>query len=274
MNAQTDAVQSEIAEESASRHRLDNVRVLVLFGGSELFGQERANLEVFRSLSEIGIKTRFITSGKWGAQAIQPELSRAGFDWTTAPFGYHWGKSLIGKEFYLLFVNLWGILATSWRVWREAGRWNATHIYVANWMHWVYAAPGIRLTGKPLIFRAGDELPANTFFHRWTGRRLLRDVAYVVCNGRFLADKFAKLGLPARKLRIIYNHPPQRWISAQESLPQTAPGTLVVVFVGQISEHKGASLFVEAGKAIVATNRNVAFWLVGASSWETRWNEC
>ena len=59
--------------------RLDGMRVLVLFGGTDWFGQERANLEVFRCLRELGLQARFVTCGKFGAQVIQPELTRLGF---------------------------------------------------------------------------------------------------------------------------------------------------------------------------------------------------
>lgn len=247
---------------------MDNLRVLVLFGGSELFGQERANIEVFRRLSELGLKARFVTSSKWGAKAIQPELSRQGFEWTVAPFGYQWGSFLLSKEFYFLFVNLWGVFATSWRVWREARKYRATHIYVPVWMYWVYSAAGILATGRPMIFRAGDQLPANSAFHRCMSRWLLHDAAYVVCNGLFLAEKFISLGLPQYKLRVIYNHPPQRMVSSHEALPEVLPGALIVVFVGQISKHKGAAVLVEAAKRILPNNRNVVFWLVGESTWE------
>jgi glycosyltransferase involved in cell wall biosynthesis len=260
------AIEAEFADGKESL-RLDGIRVLVLFGGSDLFGQERANLEVFGSLCELGLKARFITRSTWGAITIQPELRARGFEWTSAPFGYHWGRFLVGREFYILFVNLWGVLATSWRTWREARRWRATHIYAANWLHWIYAAPGIRLAGKPLIFRAGDQLPANTTFHRWAGRRLLRKVARVVCNSRFLAGKFINLGLSEDRLRIIYNCPPHRAASSHETLPKTSPDAVVVVFIGQISHHKGAPLFVEAAKKISARHNNVFFWLVGKSTW-------
>src|SRR5438876_7363595 len=242
---QIGSMESDVAKASVGMPRLDDLRVLVLFGGSELFGQERANLEVFRSLSEAGLKLRFVTSSKWGPAAIQPELSARGFEWTTAPFGYQWGKFLIGKEFYLLFANLWGILATSWRVWREIRTWRPTHIYSPNWAYWFYTAPAIALTDKPLVFRAGDQLPAHTAFHRWTGRKLLQRVSCVICNSHFLENKFARLGLPARKLRVIYNRPPQRTTLPHETIPEISPGTVVVVFIGQISEHKGAPLFVE-----------------------------
>jgi glycosyltransferase involved in cell wall biosynthesis len=126
------------------------------------------------------------------------------------------------------------------------------------------------MTGKLLIFRAGDQLPANSPFHRWTGRQLLRDAACVVCNARFLADKFMKLGLAANKLRVIQNHPPQRMVSSHQSLPEVSPGAVVIVFVGQISEHKGAPVFAEAAKRILSSGRNVVFWLVGESTWGNR----
>ena len=52
--------------------RLDGTRALVLFGGSELFGQERANIEVFRNLAELGLKARFVTSAKMGTRKSNP----------------------------------------------------------------------------------------------------------------------------------------------------------------------------------------------------------
>src|SRR5439155_4136431 len=96
----------------------------------------------------------------------------------------------------------------------------------------------------------------------------LQRVSCVICNSHFLENKFARLGLPARKLRVIYNRPPQRTTLPHETIPEISPGTVVVVFIGQISEHKGAPLFVEAAKKILSTGETAAFWLVGESAWE------
>src|SRR6267143_63925 len=41
--------------------QLRGIKVLVLFGGSHLFGQERANIEVMRTIREAGAKVHFIT---------------------------------------------------------------------------------------------------------------------------------------------------------------------------------------------------------------------
>jgi glycosyltransferase involved in cell wall biosynthesis len=268
MTAQTDVDRSGIAQPTTSQLRLDGVRVLVLFGGSELFGQERANLEVFRSLSELGLKARFITSDKWGGASIRPEIEAHDFECVTAPYGYQWGKFLFGKEFYLAFANLWGIIATSWRVQQEVQTWRPTHIYAPNWAYWLYAAPAVALSGKPFIFRAGDQLPLHTAFHRWTGRKMLSRADCVICNSRFLASKFMELGVPTDKLRVIYNRPPRRRDLTDEAIPEVPAGAVLVVFAGQISEHKGAPLFVEAARKMLSIGRNAVFWLIGESSWD------
>src|SRR5207244_3016368 len=91
--------------------------------------------------------------------------------------------------------------------------------------------------------------------------------ASVICNARFLADKFTALGLAADKLRVIYNHPPQRENTSADRLPEVPPGAVVVVFVGQISEHKGAAVLAGAAKRMLSAGQNIVFWLVGESTW-------
>jgi glycosyltransferase involved in cell wall biosynthesis len=252
--------------------QLDGVRVLVLFGGSEWFGQERANLEVFRSLSELGLKVRFVTSSRWGAKVIQPELSRLGFEWTTAPFGFHWGRYLLGRHFYYVFFNLWGVLATSWRVWREARRWGATHIYAPNWMYWVYAALGIRWLGLSLVYRAGDQLPWHSCFHRWTGGKLLNAADHLVCNCEFLRQRFLSIGLKADKARVIYNYPPFRSMTTTGDVPLVTTESVTVIYLGQITEHKGVPVLVEAAERLLNEGRNLAVWIVGESTWGNQTN--
>ena len=66
--------------------------------------------------------------------------------------------------------------ATSWRVWREVRDWKATHLYIMNWLFYVYAAPAIWLLNIPLVYRAGDEFSAHTAFHRWITRSLLKRI--------------------------------------------------------------------------------------------------
>ncbi|HEX8076599.1 MAG TPA: hypothetical protein VF511_02205, partial [Chthoniobacterales bacterium] len=110
---------------SGDRGPLDGVRVLVLFGGSSLFGQERANIEVMRTLRDSGAAVCFVTSSRFGREHIQPELKRRGFDWTEAPFGYHWSRYMFGRHFGYFLLNLYGVIATSFRVRRTIRKWRA-----------------------------------------------------------------------------------------------------------------------------------------------------
>ena len=70
-------------------------------------------------LLSVGLKAKFVLSSKWGSRQIRPEIERMRFEWTTAPFGYHWTRHMLGKHFGYFLLNLYGVVATSWRVWGE-----------------------------------------------------------------------------------------------------------------------------------------------------------
>jgi glycosyltransferase involved in cell wall biosynthesis len=245
--------------------RLEGARVLVLFGGSNLLGQERANIEVFDALGELGLKARFVVHRRFGGEHIRPELLRRGFEVTDAPFGYQWTRHMLGKHFGYFLLNLYGVVATSWRVWRESRRWSATHIYVPNWIFYSYAAFGIALTRLPLVFRAGDELPTHTAVHRRLLRSLFARVSVLVANCEYLRRQIVGAGLPAEKCRVIYNHPPRR-IDGGAFTPPADPAAVKVVFVGQIAEQKGVVLLVDAMLQLMERG-NYELWLAGESSW-------
>ncbi|MFM2294049.1 MAG: hypothetical protein RLZZ350_462 [Verrucomicrobiota bacterium] len=248
--------------------RLDGVRVLVLLAGAELFGAERANIEVFRSLREVGLQARLLTSKKFGGAQIEPELRRQGFEFVPTAFGYFWGKYLFGREFYSWFRNLYGLLAVNWRVWREARKFKATHLYAMSVTHFSYASVAFAWLGLPVIYRAGDELPGQTIFHRWLRRRLIGCTSRLVANSEFIARSCVSAGMSAEKIRVIHNAPPVREAGGEPQLPDVPPGAAVVVFVGQLSEHKGVLVLIEAAERMVRAGQNVVFWLVGAPGWD------
>ena len=247
---------------------LAGVRVLVLFAGAELFGAERANLEVFRSLKELGLQARFLTHQKFGAAQVEPELTRQGFEFVPTRFGYYWGKYLFGREFYLWFVNLFGLLAVNWRVWREARKFRATHLYAMNTMHFSYASVAFAWLGLPVVYRAGDELPTYTRVHRWLTRRLIACTSVLVANSEFIRQSCGRAGMVAEKIQVIHNTPALRETGAQPSLPLVPSGAAVVVFVGQLAKHKGVLVLLEAAEQMLRAGQNVVFWLVGEPGWD------
>jgi len=247
--------------------RLDGIRVLVLFGGAELFGQERANIEVFRSLMPVGLRAKFVTSSKWGRRLIQPALERFGIEWMEAPFGYHWTRHMLGKHFGYFLLNLYGVMATSWSVWRQARRWRATHIYAPNWIYWLYAAPALRWLGLPFIFRAGDQLPSQTKVHKRMKEQLVNKVSLLVCNCEFLQQRFLAYGLNPEKIRVIYNFPAARYEGQGGNSPTLPTGNILALYVGQLSEHKGVAVLVEAAGKLLQAGRQLTVWIAGGSVW-------
>jgi glycosyltransferase involved in cell wall biosynthesis len=248
---------------------LRDFRVLVLFTGSRLFGHERANIEVFRTLKELGLNSRFIVDRRWSRAEIQPALDEAGLEFRTAPYGYQWGGFLRGRHWYVAIINFWGVLATSAKVLGEIARWKPTHVYAANALHLSYAIPALSLSRLPLIYRAGDELPEHNALHRWIKRWVIRRAATVVCISQYIQKRYFHAGFPSEKSTVIYNYPPRRSPVATSLVPEANQTRSVITFIGQISEHKGVVVLLEAVEQMLESRRDLTLWLVGAASWET-----
>jgi glycosyltransferase involved in cell wall biosynthesis len=246
---------------------LGGYRVLVLFGGEKVYGQERANLEVFRRLTELGLEARFVTSSRWGKNEIQPLLDSMHFSWITAPFGYQWTRYMLGKHFGYFLYNLYGVVATSWRLWGEARRWKATHLYVMNWVHFSYGWPALVALRLPIVYRAGDEFPEQTPLHRWLTRGICKRTRQMVCISRYIFENCARHGMDRARMRVIYNHPPHRAAAPPPQFPVISSGATVITYVGQISEHKGVAVLMTAIETIIRGGQNLVLWLVGDAAW-------
>lgn len=242
--------------------QLEKIRVLVLLGGSELFGHERATIEIFRSLSELGVKVHFAISSRLGDENISPYLDQLGLEWIRVPFGTQW--------YYLQYVlnNLWGVLATSTLIWREVLHWQPTHLYTGNWLSLSYTAPFVLLSRLPFVYRAGDDIPSSKKPHRWFNRLIFSRVRCLVCNCQFLADNLSQK-LPFLDPVVIYNYPPFRLENNKNTikLPTLPQDAIVVLYVGQISEHKGVTILVKSMIKLIVSGQNVVLWLAGNARW-------
>jgi glycosyltransferase involved in cell wall biosynthesis len=251
-----------LSSQSDKQSSLENIRVLVLFGGSELFGHERATIEIFRNLSQLGLKVRFVISSRLGHENIVPYLEQLGLEWIQVPFGTHW--------YYLhcMPTNLWGMLVTNIVLWRETQNWQPTHIYTGNWLNLTYASPYIFLSSLPFVYRAGDDIPSSKKIHRLFNRLIFSCVNSLVCNCQFLANQISQK-LPFLDPVVIYNHPSDRSEESNKpiELPKLPDGATLILFTGQISEHKGVPLLIESMINIIRSGQNVVLWLAGNAKW-------
>ena len=244
---------------------LGGVRVLVLFGAIPLHGQERGNIEVFRTLQPLGLEPRFITRRPWGKLHIEPELARAGFSYIDAPFGPLMGRNLFGPD---IFIVLAGILRTSWIAWRQIIRWKPTHIFTTHWLYLLYCAPAIFFSRLPLIYRLGDAPSNSTVLHRLLWKQIVRRCSVIVCISEFVCRQLTRGGKTWNKTAVIYNYPPKRSGSKTMTACWSRPsGAIVIAFVGQISEGKGIELLIAAVRQLLTEGLNVVLWIAGDYAW-------
>ena len=244
---------------------LRGARVLVLFGAIPLHGQERGTIEVFRALRPMGLKPLFITRERWGKLQVEPELDRLAIPYVRAPFGPLLGCNLFGRD---IISFLKGLMVTSWIVWRECRRLRPTHLYVMNWLYFVYCAPAIFLSPLPLIYRMGDAVTTSTPLHRLLWRVIVRRCEFIVCVSEFVRQELIKWAGGGNKSAVIYNSPPLRTSAEDDLTTLIRPADAVaIVFVGQLSEGKGIELLVNAVRQLIQQGENVVLWVGGDYKW-------
>ena len=249
---------------SADSPSLSGIRILALFGGAHLFGQERANLEVMRTVKTMGAEIRLIVDERYAGGEIESELKRLGITFRRARFSVHWHYALRQPRYFLF--NLFALRSTARALKSEMREWQPTHLYLMNWNYFASGYFAFKSQRLPLIYRAGDPLPNHSWFHRRITRRLLRQARLIVCNSQFLARDMTRLGASDAQLRVIYNHPPERKLTdVQERLPASRGVTLL--FVGQIARHKGIIVLVEAVREMLASGQDITLWIAGESTW-------
>lgn len=243
---------------------LGGVRILALFGGAHLFGQERANLEVMRTVNKAGAEVRLIVDERYAGGEMEGELARLGFSFTRARFSVHWHYAVRNPRYF--FFNLSALRSTARALRQEIRDWRPTHLYLMNWNYFASGFFAFRSTRLPLIFRAGDLLPDHSPLHRWLTRQLLRRACLLVCNSEFLKRDMMRLGAPPQQLRVIHNHPPLRPAAPETEPPPATPG-VTLLFIGQVARHKGIAILVDAAREMILAGNDITLWIAGESTW-------
>jgi glycosyltransferase involved in cell wall biosynthesis len=136
-----------------------------------------------------------------------------------------------------------------------------------NWTFYTYAAPAIWLLNLPLLYRAGDELPLHTSFHRLVTKSLLQRIDLMVCISKHIQEHCVRAGMPRNRTRMIYNYPPQRPTLPAPPQPNVPDGAVVVTYVGQVSKRKGVAILIEAAERMIQRGNNLVLWIVGEPAW-------
>jgi glycosyltransferase involved in cell wall biosynthesis len=223
-------------------------RILALFGSGLLLGQERGNIEALAALQEQGCEVLCVIRDEAWSVLVPAALDARGLRYVKAPYIEH---RLPGRMRYIVFRNPIAFARAQWRFLRIARDFRPTHIHAFNQVYVLNFLFGLACLKVPMIFRAGDEPTVHNAIWRMLWRFVVRRTDAFVANSEFVARSLRAHGVASDRIAVIYNLPPKRILQGE---PQASPGDARpgVAYVGQVSEHKGVHLLVEAFRAIAA----------------------
>jgi glycosyltransferase involved in cell wall biosynthesis len=242
-------------------------RILVLFGSVVLQGAERGNLEALAALRRQGADILCLISDEAWNTIVPPTLDERGFAWLKVPYS-HIGKGL--NWYNLLWKNQRRFLQANNAFLRAIREFQPTHIHAYAQSQTFTFCWGLMRTGTPLVYRAGDVPTLHNWFWRVVWRFTVWRTARFVANSHFVARSLSASGVPADKITVIYNTPPTRSSQGRAVLELQLPtGTRAFAYIGQISEHKGPHVLVNAFRDLAAEFPEAHLILAGRiSDWE------
>jgi glycosyltransferase involved in cell wall biosynthesis len=226
----------------------DRPRILALFGSAVVFGQERGNIEALAALREQGCKVLCLVRDEAWCTLIPATLEARGLAWSKVPYIEHW---MPGRLRWVLFRNPIAFLWANWRFMKIVQEFKPTHIHAFNQLYVLNFLIALMLVRTPMIYRAGDEPTIHNWVWRAVWRFVVRRVDRFVANSQFVARSLCSHHVARDRVTVIYNAPPGRVGGGDRPLSLNLPSNArAIVFIGQISEHKGVHVLVDAFRSL------------------------
>lgn len=239
-------------------------RILVPFGSAVLFGQERGNIEALSALRDQGAEVLCLVRGDSWASEVRDALDAAGLPWRPAPYIYNLWNPKKSIEFVLHNAVAFPLASVVFL--REVLRFRPTHIYAFNAVWVLNFFFAIALLPTPMVYRAGDEPTLHNAFFRWLWSFVMKRTSQFVANSRFIQTKLEDSGVPAERIAVIYSRPPTRPYGHGDGSQGIRSGS--ILFVGQVAEHKGVHLLVEAFGRLAPEFSDCRLVIAGRPAWD------
>jgi glycosyltransferase involved in cell wall biosynthesis len=247
-----------------SEERLSHLRVLAAINGTELFGHERGNIEVFKALRAQGAEVSVGVNARGGATG--EHLRDLGFHTVDIPFGAQWSLKWLKLNGPSYAVQQ---LQAAWRSSRVFTRaitdFKPTHLHLGNELAYSFLWLALQRSKLPLIWRMGDCPPTDSKFNMPSWKSGMKRASRIVPNSRFVLNEAVAAGAEPKKCRVIHNLAPTSTTSGGPRPPKER----AIVYVGSISEHKGLLPLVEAFAKVRVHHSDLQLWLVGGSQYDT-----
>jgi glycosyltransferase involved in cell wall biosynthesis len=225
-------------------------RILALFGSAVLFGQERGNIEALAALKEQGYEVLCLVRDEQWSTLITPALDERGLVWVKVPYIEH---RMPGRLRYVVFRNPVAFIRANWRFMGVVDEFRPTHIHAFNPLYVLNFLLGLTLVQVPMIYRAGDEPTVHNWVWRWLWRFVTWRTKHFVANSKFVASSLCRHGADDDSVSLIYNAPPRHiTLAATPQALMNSGEEFRIAYVGQIAEHKGVHILIDAFRALAS----------------------
>lgn len=217
-----------------------DMHILALMGSVVMLGKERANLEVLNALKDQGARVTILATDADYGEDARNYFRDLGFDVVTAPYivpprPYHRINPLL---------NFPPVMAKAFFAFRRVRREvRPTHLHVCSQLAVLNFMPALALDRTPLVYRCGDAPVQHNGIWRATWRFISHRANAFGAVSRYIADLMVAAGAPRERITVVYSRPPRRAPANDVSPPGNG---FQIGFVGQVLEHKGPGVLVDA----------------------------
>lgn len=256
---------------SETAKSLTGVRVLAALNGLELFGHERGNIEVFKALREQGaevlVGVNCNTAGD--KNCVADELRELKFETFPLPFGPQWSIQWVKSEPSIALTNFLAVLRCSRVFNRVIRQFRPTHIHLGSPLVYSYVSLALVFSKVPLIYRMGDCPPVNSFFNLQIWKMAMRQSMHVVANSEFVRNSTLAAGGSKVKISVLHNRAPRHTKNQSlECANNQVRDAHRLIYVGQISKHKGLLQLLDAFEALIDDCPDLCLDILGGSRYD------
>lgn len=247
---------------------MDKNRILALLDSADIYGKERANIEVYHVLQQNGFDVH-VGYSKYAVAAMKNELTC--FPNKSFPFPRNISGKMRSLKYVINFIRINFVL--SWHVHKL----NPDFILLPTEWALFYLYITLLLTKAKVVFRCGDD----PLTYRKRGKAATKVYAYIwkhyilprvdilVCNAKYIQKRMKDSGRVDKGYdKLIYNYPPLRldYFHENETTHLPMGNGLRVGFIGRIVPEKGVLELIEALGKIKQMGKEITLYIAGDES--------
>jgi glycosyltransferase involved in cell wall biosynthesis len=217
---------------------------------------------VLEILKAQGCDVLAVVDGHPLSKVMPAELAKRHIPYVSAPMI---GRRAKGYLMDFLFGNLSRYVRARRQLMGVIAQFRPTGIHVSSPFGFLLV-DAIVSPDLPIVFRIGDKPAIHNLPWQWIWRRIAKRVDHFVADSDFIAREVGVLGVEKTRITVIFTPPARRAVPPR---PDAVPGSLQsMLFIGQLSPHKGVDRLVEAFRKIVPVYPQAQLTLLGRiSTW-------